>query len=127
MNAYSQHVYQSQAVETAGPAQLVLMLFDGALAAVTRARLSGGAIETINRELQKAQAIVTELRVTLDLSRGGVIAANLASLYDYCLELLVTANMSKDLDGLDPVELILRDLRDSWEAACCNAPATTSA
>jgi flagellar protein FliS len=106
--------YQTSAVETASPAQLVLMLYDGALAAIVRARLSAGA-EAVNRELLKAQDIVSELLVTLDHGRGGALAANLASLYGFCLDRLVAANLRKDLSLLDDVEPVLRGLRDAWE------------
>lgn len=118
--------YQSQAVETAGPAQLVLMLYDGALAALTRAEQSlapdapGGAAETANRELLRAQDIVTELSLTLDRDRGGSVAANLAALYDFCLDRLVTANIAKDAGPLDAVRATLADLRETWAEACCN-------
>lgn len=123
----SHTAYRSQAVQTAGPAQLVLMLYDGALAALVRARSASeqpGSVEAVNRELQKAQAIVSELQVTLDHEKGGVVAAGLASLYAWCVELLVEANLRKDLSRLGEVESILRDLRDAWSEACCSpAPA----
>jgi flagellar protein FliS len=121
MYANSRAQYQAQAVETASPAQLVLMLYDGALAAMVRARLGDeqpDRVEVIHGELTKAQAIITELLVTLDLERGGVIAANLASLYDFCLDRLLSANLSKDLSQLDAVEAVVRDLRDAWEQSC---------
>lgn len=117
--------YQTGSVTTAGPAQLVLMLFDRAIVAVERARRAAaeperiGALQTINDELQRAQDIVTELQVALDFERGGQIAANLWLLYDFCLSGLVDANVSKDVDGLAPVTRTLTELRDAWEAACC--------
>lgn len=121
--------YRSQSVNTAGPAQLVLMLYDGALAAIVRARHADvgaerfTATDAVNHELQRAQAIVTELQVTLDRERGGSIAANLHALYDFCIDRLVTANVSKDLSELGPVERTLNDLRDAWAASCCATPA----
>lgn len=128
MHPNSANPYRDQAVATASPAQLVLMLYDGALAALLRARSadeepSAARIETVNRELQRAQRIVTELRCTLDHERGGDIARSLAALYDFCQDRLVAANTSKQLDGLDAVERVLGELRDAWEQACCRAPA----
>jgi flagellar protein FliS len=116
--------YQSDAIATAGPAQLVLMLFDGALTAMTRARAalvetSAEMREAAHRELQRCQDIVWELRMSLDRERGGAIAANLGSLYDYCLTQLVQANVSKDASKLDIVEEVLGDLRGAWAEACC--------
>ena len=115
----SVEAYRQQAVGTASPAQLVLMCYDGVLAAVTRARQ--GNIETRNTELQRAQAILAELSATLDADRGGDIASSLASLYAYCTNLLVTANVRADLSLLDEVESIVAELRDAWEQACCGA------
>lgn len=116
--------YQAQAVETAGPAQLVLMLYDGALAGLTRAEqaLANRVLETANQELQRVQDIVSELRVTLDLERGGTIAANLAALYDYCTERLVEANVRKDATELPAVRAVLVEVRGAWAAACCAVP-----
>jgi flagellar protein FliS len=116
--------YQSDAIATAGPAQLVLMLFDGALTSLTRARASlaeprAEQREAAHHELQRCQDIVWELRMSLDRERGGTIAANLGSLYDYCLSQLVQANVSKDAAKLDIVEDVLGDLRGAWAEACC--------
>lgn len=109
--------YKQQATSTANPAQLVLMLYDGALAAIERARLADG-VEGVHRELVKAQAIVTELLSTLDVEQGGQIAKNLRSLYEFCLEQMVEANVTKDLDELEVVSTTLRPIRDAWEQSC---------
>ncbi len=118
--------YQSQAVETASPAKLVLMLFDGALSSITRAeqamttgRTDAAWREAANGELQRAQRIVEELLVSLDVERGGQLAANLATLYDFCLDRLTTANLSKDPAQLPAVRDTLAGLREAWEQACC--------
>lgn len=126
----SANPYQQQAVATASPAQLVLMLYDGILGAMARARqahanegLAGLAVA--NRELQRAQDIVTELLVTLDREKGGSVAQSLIRLYDFCLDRLIRANVSKDLELLDPVVEVVQNLRDAWEAACCRQVAAT--
>ncbi len=112
--------YRSQAATTAGPAQLVLMLFDGALSAVARARAADGRPGDVHRELLKAQDIVAHLAGTLDHQRGGAMASNLVSLYDYCSRQLVEANVRKDLSLLEDVEPVLRGVRDAWEESCCS-------
>lgn len=120
--------YQTEAAATAGPAQLVLMLFDRAIVAVARAKRAGdgaggpAALQTINAELQRAQDILTELQMALDHDRGGSIAANLDALYEFCLDRLVTANVSKDLSGLPAVSETLLGLREAWDDACCGVP-----
>ncbi len=117
--------YQTQAVETAGPAKLVLMLYDRTLLAITRSRTASGplAIQTVNTELLRAQDILTELLVTLDHERGGAVASNLASLYEFCLERLALANVRKDMALLDDVEPVVQSLRDAWEQSCCGVAA----
>lgn len=126
MYADSHTHYQAQAVETAGPAQLVLMLYDGALAAVTRAEQAlhtdPQEAEAANRELQRAQDIITELRVTLDTQRGGSIAQSLAALYEFCLDRLLDANIRKDASELPAVRSVMAGVRDAWATACCTVP-----
>lgn len=115
--------YQTQSVTTAGPAQLVLMLYDGALDEIGRAEVA--LDEPLDRTeahdcLTRAQAIVTELSVTLDHDRGGDVARNLSQLYGFCQEQLVEANIAKSGASLPPVARVLRGLRDAWEQACCS-------
>lgn len=112
--------YLKSAIETASPERLVLALYEGAIAATTRASealVDGEDLEGAHRELVRAQSIVLELRMALDLDRGGVIAANLASLYAFCLERLIRANVEKDAEPLDAVLRVLRELRDVWDQA----------
>jgi len=119
--------YVTDSIGTAGPAQLVLALYDGALGAIERARTilvlgahaGHGGIEAVHAQLVKAQRIVTELRVTLDHERGGDIARNLDALYGFCLRTLVDANLTKDPSRLTPASDVLRSLRDTWAEACC--------
>lgn len=115
--------YQAQSVATASPAQLVTMLYDRALVAIGRVRAQDrsapGALEVVNTELQRAQDIVTELRLALDHDRGGEIAQHLDLLYDFCLDRLLQANLHKDDPShLDGVEKTLRGLREAWDEAC---------
>jgi flagellar protein FliS len=119
--------YVTDSIVTAGPAQLVLALYDGALGAIERARTilvigvhdSYSGIEAVHTQLLKAQRIVTELRVTLDHERGGDIARNLDALYEFCLRTLVDANLAKDATKLTPASDVLRSLREAWAQACC--------
>lgn len=108
--------YQANAVNTAGPAQLVLMCYDGALDAISRARYAEATPERVNTEIQRAQDLVTELLVGLDFERGGQISPRLASLYRYCLDELLQANLSKDPGTrLDGVVSVLTGLRETWQ------------
>ena len=119
------NAYRSSGVGTASPSQLVLMLYDGALAAIGRAEqamvdLDAASIDVVNAELTRAQDIVTELMLSLDHERGGDIATNLEAIYQYCLSLLTRANLSKRPDGLDAVRRHLADLRDAFATAAAS-------
>jgi flagellar protein FliS len=120
--------YQAQAAMTATPGGLVLMLFDGALAAIAKAQyaLDPGEsrdLELAHRELTRAQDILTELQVSLDHEAGGRISTSLSSLYLFCIEQLVGANVSKNAGSLPAVAHILGELRVAFAAATEQATA----
>jgi flagellar secretion chaperone FliS len=113
--------YRSNAVLTASPGQLVLMLYDGALKALALARAAFEQppedvrrIETINRQLLKAQAIVIELQSGLNLEAGGEFARTMNQLYDYHNRRLLEGNLRKQVEPVIEVEGLLRELRDAW-------------
>ena len=113
--------YQSIAthggVSAADPHRLVLMLLDGALARVAQARGCDANGEKLEATLhvQKALAIVGELKAALDLSQGE-IARNLDSLYDYICRLLLVAHIPTKRDVLPEVSQLLGEIRAAWAA-----------
>ena len=114
---YGHNQYQQAAATTAGPAQLVLMLYDGALVRleVAREAIEDGRNAAAHEALIRVQAIVDELTVSLDMERGGEVARNLIELYDYCTRQLVDANIHKDAGLVADVEAVVRELRDAWD------------
>lgn len=113
----AQDYYRTQSIETASPAQLVSLLYHAAVAAVARGEgaMRANRVEDANRDLLKAQDIVTELRVTLDFDKGGDIARNLDALYDFCFTRLLDANVRKDPELLPAVQSTLAQLAESWD------------
>ncbi len=114
--------YQTQAAMTATPAGLVLMLFDGARAAIAKAQAelaasADGDLEQAHRELTRAQDILSELQVSLDFDAGGRIATSLSSVYSFCIEQLVAANLDKDPAPLPAVDRMLGQLRSAFATA----------
>ena len=114
-------IYRTNSVLTATPGQLVLMLYDGALGALACAREAFALpprdlrrYETINRQLLKAQRIITELKNTLNFEVGGDFAPMLYRLYNYYNRRLLEANLKKDMAPIQEVERLLGDLRDAW-------------
>lgn len=115
--------YAVQSVQTASPARLVTMLYDRLLTALSRVQTSLAddgvdGYELVNRELQRAQDILNELRHSLDHAAGGEVARSLDSLYAFCLEQVMKANLSKKAHGLDVVVRIITDIREVWLQSC---------
>jgi flagellar protein FliS len=102
--------------------QLVVMLYDGAITAIAKAALAMDgatpeALETVHRELTRAQDILVELQLSLDHEQGGPIAASLDGIYRFCLERLTSANVSKNAEPLRAVTSSLTELREAWAEA----------
>lgn len=109
--------YTSHSARTASPGRLVVMLYDGFLRFAAQARLAterGDAAEA-GTKLTRAQDIVTELRVTLDMTQGE-IAHNLARIYDYVLERLTHARLRRDGAAIEEAIAHMADLREAWVA-----------
>jgi flagellar secretion chaperone FliS len=113
--------YQSGAVFTASPAQLVLMLFDGAIKFLNIS-LEGFKLQdplefnlTIHQNIQKAQAIVRELKACLDPEKGPEFAEKMTALYNYFDRRMQEGNLKKEPEPLEEVIKHLQVLRDAWK------------
>ena len=114
--AASPAAYLQQAVLTASPGQLVVMLYDGACRFLTQAAyaMREGDVARAGQRLSRAEAIVEELLNTLDMEQGGEIAGRLQGLYVFYLRYLGEARVSRDADKIDVVREQLAELRESW-------------
>lgn len=104
-------------VMAASPHQLIVMLFDGALATLRTARLhmQQGNVTEKGKAISKAIDIVNNgLAASLDQERGGDIAGGLASIYDYVVRLLMQANLHDDEQRLDEAMGLLDDIASAW-------------
>lgn len=131
-NAYT--AYQKTNVSTASQGRLVVLLYEGAIKQLTAALSyinSDGKVIPANIEkfgicIQKTQAIITELQVSLDMEKGGEIAKNLMSLYLYFNEELVDASITKNRKKIEFVLNMMSQLVASWRVVAnstANAPA----
>lgn len=117
LHAYGQ-VQVTTGVEAATPHKLICMLYDGALLAISHARvhLARGEIAERGAAISKAIAIIDEgLKLSLDEEAGGELAQNLKALYDYLSRRLLEANLKGDAAALDEAERLLRELKTAWE------------
>ncbi len=125
--------YRQVATQTATPGQLVLMLFDGAIRFLEKAR-RGFVLEdplefnlTINNNVQRAQAIIRELNSSLNLAAGGELATTLRGLYDYFDRCLQQSNMRKSEGGIVEVINRLTVLREAWAEMLVRPSGTVAA
>ncbi|MET3207073.1 UNVERIFIED_CONTAM: flagellar protein FliS [Paenibacillus sp. PvR008] len=108
--------YKQSSVQTSTPAQLVVMLYDGAIRFV-KAGLDGitsNDIPKANMNLGKAQTIISELMSTLNHSYD--ISKNLYALYEYMNYLLIQTNIKKKVESGEEVLGYLQELRETWVA-----------
>ncbi len=131
-NAYA--AYQKTNVNTASQGRLVVLLYEGAVKHLKAAinlfgpdeKLKPGDIEQYGIHIQKAQAIITELQVSLDMEKGGDIARNLMSLYVFFNEELMDATISHNKQKIEFVQSKMDELAESWRTianSTANAPA----
>ena len=120
--AAAQQAYRDSAILTAPPERLVVMLYDGANRFLMQgaAALRAGDLTVTNDRIRRAEAIINELRATLDMSAGQV-ATNLESIYSFCQRLLLEARLKRDAGKIDQVAKLLRELRDAWDEAAGKA------
>lgn len=112
-NAYN--AYKQNSFTTASPGELTLMLYNGCLKFLGKAKI---AIEETNIQeknifLQKAQAIILELMSTLNMDYE--ISKQMLPLYEYMNRRLVEANIKNDPAIIEEVEGLVTEFRDTWK------------
>jgi len=121
--ATTPQAYQRGAVLAATPAELVVILYDGARRFLRQASaaMEAGEIERAHRTLRHAEMIVAHLNGTLDHEQGQ-LAVSLGQLYTFCLRHLDDARMEQNPEKLAEVSAMLGELRDAWAQIAAEAP-----
>lgn len=117
MNAYANTgAYKAASVLTAPPGQLIVMLYDGAIRFLAQAAtaMRVGDLERMRNRLGRAEAIIDELNVSLDMSYGE-IPERLRSIYLFCKSELREASIRAEAERVDVVCRLLSELRESWD------------
>ncbi len=115
--------YKRQQIMTATPEALTLMLYNGCLKFIDEGikAVEEKQWEAANIALQKAQAIISEFRITLNMDYD--ISKQLMPLYNYCYDRLVEGNMKSDVSKIEEAKGIIKELRDAWAQAMKKARA----
>lgn len=109
--------YKSNEISTVSQSKLIVMLYDGAIRFLKTAadNMTPRKYELVHNNIMKAQDIVTELMVSLNMEEGDKIAGNLLNIYAYIKKRLLEANMEKNKEIVLEAIKLLTQLKDGWE------------
>ena len=115
MNQGRMSEYQRNAILTATPAELTLMLYEGAIkfCNIAKMAIERNDVPKAHDNIKRAQDIITEFRVTLD--RKYPVWEDFERVYDYIYRKLVDANMHKSMEDLEEALKYIREMRDTWK------------
>ena len=107
--------YENNRIMTASPAELTLMLYEGAIkfCNIAIVAIEKNDIEKAHNNIMKVENIIEEFQATLDHKYP--VAEDFDNVYNYLKQRLFTANVKKDKDILEEVLKHLRTMRDTWK------------
>ena len=116
LNAY-RNVHAASGVHYADGMQIIQMLFDGLVDALSSAE---GEIERKNivgksQSINRATSIIYGLQESLDFEKGAELARNLNDLYEYMARRVMFANMHNDANALREVKGLVSEIRGAWK------------
>ncbi|HNR87563.1 MAG TPA: flagellar export chaperone FliS [Spirochaetota bacterium] len=109
--------YKKTEINTANQGKLIVMLYDGIVKflGVAIDNMNPRTYDVVNANIIRAQDIITELMLALNINEGGEISNNLFNLYVYFKKRLLEANIKKDAEILTEVVTHVKELRDAWD------------
>jgi flagellar protein FliS len=124
------NAYRETRVKTAGQGALIVMLYDEAIRQMESSlgnietnendaedKVAASNIEAYHKGIVKAQEIIGELMVSLDMEKGGDVAKNLLALYIFFNQELLALGVKADKQKLKSVVTMMNDLREAWVVA----------
>ena len=115
INTRPQDAYRKQDVLTAGPVDLIVMLYDALKKNIVLGKrgIVKKDVPNAHKHLMKAQMILTELINSLDMNYQ--ISEELLDLYEFALKSIADANLHKDIEPLDPIIEMVDSIREAWK------------
>ena len=110
-----QAAYKQNAMNTASPGELTLMLYNGCLKFLKQAKqaIEANDIQGRSVAMTKAQNIIRELMVTL--KTDSEVGENMMRMYDFILSRMIDANVQNDVKALEEAEQLVVEFRDTWK------------
>ena len=107
--------YQNSKIMTASPAELILMLYDGAIkfSNIAVAAIEKNDIEKAHNNIIKTERIILEFRASLDMKYP--VSKDFDVVYEYLIRRLHEANIKKDAEIMEEILRHLRTMRDTWK------------
>jgi flagellar protein FliS len=117
VNQYA-NIHNESGLADASPHHLIQMLMEGFIARVNTAKgaMARSDMEMKSLYISRAMAIVGGLNEAVDLDSGGEIAVNLRRLYDYMNNRLLQASRENNVEILDEVASLMREIKEGWDA-----------
>ena len=117
--------YKKTQITTANQGKLIVMLYDGVIKFLNIAieNMDPKTYDVANNNIIKAQDIITELLLSLNMKEGGEISQNLFNLYLFFKKALLEANIKKDAEKVRSVLKLMKELRDAWDKISANETA----
>ena len=108
--------YRKTNVVTSDPVRLVIMCYEGVIdnLKLAKQKIKEQDYEKKEKAVTKARDIIDELLCSLDIEKGGAIAGNLSSLYNYMLRRILHADVNRDMGAFDEVIGMLNELLSAW-------------
>lgn len=112
-NAYSQ--YNSSKILTASPAELTLLLYEGAIkfGNIAIVKMEHKDIQGAHYNIVRVEKIIDYLRETLDMKYA--VAEDFERIYTYISRRLIETQISKDPKDMEEIVMHLRAVRDNWK------------
>jgi flagellar protein FliS len=109
--------YEHTGISTSSQGKLILLMYEGATKFTKMAMncMDNGDIAGKGKYINKANNIINELSISLDMQKGGEVSTRLESLYQFMLNQLTLANIKSERKALESVLRVLLPLQDAWE------------
>ena len=121
VNPYSKYIkqYQTSNITTATPEKLMILLFDGALQFLQKAKtaIAENNLKERAENIEGARKIIRELMRTIDLENGNDVAKKLFRLYNKMAMNLIKANVQRRSDKIDEVIVDITNIRWGFQKA----------